>query len=76
MARCRKYMVMIALIFLFATTVRGKEEDDDDNGQKPGKPSTVTFDGRSLFINDKRELIFSGSIHYPRAPVAVCMSFL
>ncbi|KAJ3692808.1 hypothetical protein LUZ60_011903 [Juncus effusus] len=29
--------------------------------------SGVTYDGRSLIINGKRELIFSGSIHYPRS---------
>ncbi|KAK1589372.1 hypothetical protein Q3G72_033352 [Acer saccharum] len=28
----------------------------------------VTYDGRSLFINGERELLFSGSIHYPRVP--------
>ncbi|XP_043697518.1 beta-galactosidase 11-like isoform X2 [Telopea speciosissima] len=28
----------------------------------------VTYDGRSLIINGKRELIFSGSVHYPRLP--------
>ncbi|KAF8406609.1 hypothetical protein HHK36_008698 [Tetracentron sinense] len=28
----------------------------------------VTYDGRSLIINGKRELLFSGSIHYPRSP--------
>ncbi|XP_068645354.1 beta-galactosidase 13-like [Aristolochia californica] len=27
----------------------------------------VTYDGRSLIINGRRELIFSGSIHYPRS---------
>jgi Glycosyl hydrolases family 35 len=26
-----------------------------------------TYDGRSLIINGKRELIFSGSIHYTRS---------
>lgn len=31
----------------------------------------VTYDGRSLIINGKRELIFSGSIHYPRSQPAV-----
>ncbi|KAL9461779.1 hypothetical protein AB3S75_004721 [Citrus x aurantiifolia] len=29
---------------------------------------SVTYDGRSLIINGKRELFFSGSIHYPRMP--------
>ncbi|XP_015868171.2 beta-galactosidase 13 [Ziziphus jujuba] len=28
----------------------------------------VVYDGRSLIINGKRELLFSGSIHYPRSP--------
>lgn len=39
----------------------------------------VTYDGRSIIINGKRELIFSGSIHYPRSQPAVsfvtCGSF-
>ncbi|CAI8616832.1 unnamed protein product [Vicia faba] len=30
-------------------------------------PKTVTYDSRSLLINGKRELFFSGSIHYPRS---------
>lgn len=28
---------------------------------------TVTYDSRSLIVNGKRELFFSGSIHYPRS---------
>ncbi|RVW38626.1 Beta-galactosidase 13 [Vitis vinifera] len=28
---------------------------------------TVTYDGRSLIVNGRRELLFSGSIHYPRS---------
>ncbi|CAK9144920.1 unnamed protein product [Ilex paraguariensis] len=32
------------------------------------KPIGVTYDGRSLIINGNRELLFSGSIHYPRSP--------
>ncbi|XP_031250429.1 beta-galactosidase 13-like [Pistacia vera] len=28
----------------------------------------VTYDGRSLIINGNRELLFSGSVHYPRMP--------
>ncbi|MED6124886.1 beta-galactosidase [Stylosanthes scabra] len=34
---------------------------------RPHKPQNVTYDGRSLFINGRRELLFSGSIHYPRS---------
>ncbi|XP_068651800.1 beta-galactosidase 11-like [Aristolochia californica] len=33
-----------------------------------GKKETgVTYDGRSLLVNGRRELVFSGSIHYPRS---------
>lgn len=28
---------------------------------------SVTYDGRSLIVNGARELLFSGSIHYPRS---------
>lgn len=31
----------------------------------------VTYDGRSLIVNGRRELLFSGSIHYPRSPPEV-----
>ncbi|KAJ0969946.1 hypothetical protein J5N97_022823 [Dioscorea zingiberensis] len=34
---------------------------------KGRKTLGVTYDGRSLIINGRRELIFSGSIHYPRS---------
>ncbi|KAL5129884.1 Beta-galactosidase 13 [Glycine soja] len=39
------------------------ESDDNDKDKK----KTVTYDGRSLIINGRRELLFSGSIHYPRS---------
>ena len=29
---------------------------------------SVTFDGRSFFIDGKRKLFIAGSVHYPRAP--------
>ncbi|KAF8759403.1 hypothetical protein HU200_010448 [Digitaria exilis] len=32
------------------------------------KGSIVTYDGRSLMIDGKRDLFFSGAIHYPRSP--------
>lgn len=31
------------------------------------KPREVSYDGRTLIIDGKRELLFSGSIHYPRS---------
>ncbi|KAK7840934.1 beta-galactosidase 16 [Quercus suber] len=32
-----------------------------------GHAKGVTYDGRSLIINGKRKILFSGSIHYPRS---------
>lgn len=32
------------------------------------KPKGVTYDARSMIVNGERELLFSGSIHYPRMP--------
>ena len=31
----------------------------------------VLYDGRSLIINGRRELLFSGSVHYQRSPPEV-----
>jgi hypothetical protein len=39
------------------------------------KKKGVTYDGRSLIINGKRELLFSGSIHYPRSTPDVIIMF-
>lgn len=36
------------------------------------EPRRVTYDQTSMIINGKRELIFSGSIHYPRTQPQVC----
>ncbi|KXG36088.1 beta-galactosidase 12 [Sorghum bicolor] len=35
------------------------------------KGSVVTYDARSLLIDGKRDLFFSGAIHYPRSPPEV-----
>lgn len=34
---------------------------------KKAKDPVVMYDARSLIINGSRELLFSGSIHYPRS---------
>ncbi|KAL6525981.1 hypothetical protein OROHE_015505 [Orobanche hederae] len=36
-------------------------------GKKKKNQPVVMYDGRSLIINGSRELLFSGSIHYPRS---------
>ena len=35
------------------------------------KGTIVTYDARSLMIDGKRDLFFSGAIHYPRSPPEV-----
>jgi hypothetical protein len=35
--------------------------------------SNVTYDSRSLVINGKHKIIFSGSIHYPRSTPQVLL---
>ena len=36
----------------------------------------VTYDGRSLIINGQRNILFSGSIHYPRSTPEVLLLFI
>jgi len=51
-------ILLLSILSLLASAVVGH-----DGKQQHG----VTYDGRSLIINGKRELLFSGSIHYPRS---------
>ncbi|KAL6219204.1 hypothetical protein ACLB2K_012410 [Fragaria x ananassa] len=48
------------------------DETDDpatQGGKKQLDHGPVTYDARSVIINGKHQLLFSGSIHYPRSPV-------
>lgn len=64
MAECYKNILIIGLLFL--VTVHCKEE-------KKIADYDVKFDSRSLIIHGHRELLYSGSVHYPRVPVEVQM---
>ncbi|KAL9244854.1 hypothetical protein vseg_018575 [Gypsophila vaccaria] len=70
MGERRKYVLILALMLLFLN-VHCKEEDADDVEEKPGVVTSVTYDARSIMIDGKRELLFSGSVHYPRLPAAM-----
>ncbi|MCD9642803.1 beta-galactosidase [Datura stramonium] len=48
--------LLLAILSFVASAVGGE------------KPRGVTYDGRSMIINGNRELLFSGSVHYPRSP--------
>lgn len=54
----------------------GDEGDDlvaEKGGKKQLEVGEVTYDARSLMINGRRKLFFSGSIHYPRSTVEVSL---
>ncbi|XP_068483389.1 beta-galactosidase 13-like [Phaseolus vulgaris] len=64
---------LITLLFItvslsFASGVKGDKKKNDSSADDGGQKREVTYDGRSLIINGKRELLFSGSVHYPRSP--------
>lgn len=67
-------LTMSALLFLAAAAAifAGVRADDGfpDYAEFAGKPYSVTYDGRSLFFNNSRVLLLSGTIHYPRATPA------
>lgn len=52
---------LLTVVLLSALVLLAAAEDGRN------KLQGVTYDGRSLIINGKRELLFSGSIHYPRS---------
>ncbi|KAJ0077209.1 hypothetical protein Patl1_36031 [Pistacia atlantica] len=56
-----RWVVFFTLLSLLASSVTAS----DDRGKNNTKG--IGYDGRSLIINGKRELLFSGSIHYTRS---------
>lgn len=57
-------MVMGSFLFLITTLLSLLASFAVADGNKT---LGVTYDGRSLIINGKREILFSGSIHYTRS---------
>ncbi|KAK6916725.1 Beta-galactosidase jelly roll domain [Dillenia turbinata] len=72
MEGCRVLFVALLCCLLAVSALAhdktGKKHDNATGIGIPSKPYQVTYDGRSLIVNGKRELFFSGSIHYPRSP--------
>ncbi|GMI73372.1 beta-galactosidase 13 [Hibiscus trionum] len=62
-------ITLLSILLVTSSIAQNTDEDDegDDDGAGSNIPKEVTYDGRSLMINGKRELFFSGSIHYPRS---------
>ncbi|CAF1706391.1 unnamed protein product [Brassica oleracea var. botrytis] len=55
-------ILVVLLCFPGALSSKDEEKTTSKNTKKE-----VTYDGTSLIINGKRELLYSGSIHYPRS---------
>ncbi|XP_057517920.1 beta-galactosidase 13-like isoform X2 [Amaranthus tricolor] len=58
MMKFHKYIPILALV-LFTIL----------HGEATNETTYVTYDSRSLVIHGNRELLYSGSVHYPRVPV-------
>ncbi|XP_022762273.1 beta-galactosidase 13-like [Durio zibethinus] len=70
----RVLLITLLSTFLVTSSIAHDKKDDEDGDEikAEGKANLgVTYDGRSLIVNGKRELLFSGSIHYPRSTPAV-----
>lgn len=61
MSELRRAMFLVLLPLLLANVY----------GDTKNQQQAVTYDGRSIIINGSRELLFSGSVHYPRSTPAV-----
>ncbi|XP_039014932.1 beta-galactosidase 13-like [Hibiscus syriacus] len=60
------FLLTLLIAYFVAYGGNAAEEGDEDEIKVQGQAS-VTYDARSLIINGKRELLFSGAIHYPRS---------
>ncbi|KAL6191250.1 hypothetical protein ACLB2K_037641 [Fragaria x ananassa] len=66
--RCRLHLTALLSLVVSAALAHTESQGGGDHGGKHRlQTGPVTYDGRSLLINGKRELLFSGSIHYTRS---------
>ncbi|KAG8364406.1 hypothetical protein BUALT_Bualt19G0125500 [Buddleja alternifolia] len=67
MAEMSKILLLVLFSFFVANAYGAKTNRPGNTiGLKKNQP-IVTYDERSIIINGTRELLFSGSIHYPRS---------
>lgn len=69
MSTLKVFLITLLSIIVSLAIANAHDQDGNDNVKKKidNTNKTVTYDGRSLIINGKRELLFSGSIHYTRS---------
>ncbi|KAK8582514.1 hypothetical protein V6N13_069291 [Hibiscus sabdariffa] len=61
------FFLSTLLVAYCAADVGKAESEDDTKVDSHAASKGVTYDARSVIINGKRELLFSGAIHYPRS---------
>lgn len=75
-----RILFITLLILLVTSSITGADqtnEDDVEGGDTKvelTKALGVSYDGRSVVVHGARELLFSGSIHYPRSTPDVCIN--
>lgn len=60
-----RWLLTAVLVVLLSSSSSFAAKKDAKKKKKSNKE--VTYDGTSLIIDGKRELLYSGSIHYPRS---------
>ncbi|GAU33634.1 hypothetical protein TSUD_310420 [Trifolium subterraneum] len=60
----RTIVFILSVILVLLPAALG---DHSEKGKRVAGFQNVTYDGKSLFINGRRELLFSGSVHYTRS---------
>ena len=60
-------LVALTLLALLPTSCLSANASFPSYSSYAGKPYTVSYDARSLRLNDEPALFVSGSIHYPRS---------
>lgn len=61
----KAWLPLLSLVFFLSLSYVNAKGNGNGNGVQ--KKQEVSYDSRSLIINGKRELLFSGSIHYTRS---------
>ncbi|CAH2051537.1 unnamed protein product [Thlaspi arvense] len=64
---CNYPWLLLAILVILLSFSGALSSDDEEKTTSKNTKKEVTYDGTSLIINGKRELLYSGSIHYPRS---------
>lgn len=70
------WLLLAILVILLSISGALSSDDKEKKTKSVDKKKEVTYDGTSLIINGNRELLYSGSIHYPRSTPEVKDSYI